>query len=253
MSRLLRKVVTSKEVDLCKDSGSAHSRFARTRASEGGPRDSLRSHLPTAATDARWGRVSAQSPGSSAEDTHQDMTGRATMLTRECPCPCVLPLSRCVQYARLVVKDRADNDNDNADKELQYKSAHQTKPIKAAGNNTSSLCSDYLFASDKSTAKVQNSGRSWGMCSKHCNTSCISFGLVLLFVVHVEQLAMAMGTIFVKLCLRALSSSKRFTDLHGVTSAVNQAGAWKPQAHMQLCHKDGLGCCEAQAPSGFLH
>ena len=39
---------TRKEVDLRKDSGSAHSRFARTRASEGGPRDSLRSHLPTA-------------------------------------------------------------------------------------------------------------------------------------------------------------------------------------------------------------
>ena len=48
-----------------------------------------------------------------------------------------------------MVKDLADNDNDNADKELQYESANQTKPIKAAGNNTSSLCLDYLFASDK--------------------------------------------------------------------------------------------------------
>ena len=36
-----------KEVAVQKDSGSAHSRFARTRASKRGPRDSLRSHLPT--------------------------------------------------------------------------------------------------------------------------------------------------------------------------------------------------------------
>ena len=40
--------VTRKEVEVQEDSRSAHNRFARTRASEGGPRDSLRSHLPTA-------------------------------------------------------------------------------------------------------------------------------------------------------------------------------------------------------------